>query len=135
LAVLSSIAEDPKDVMALFHTKELNASGCYLVYFYINGVKKPVIIDDFLPCKNNQPVFAHSRDAEVWVCLLEKAWAKLHGSYVITEGGLPCFASYHMTGVPSHSIRHEEVKDLNQFWLELRSFDQRKFTMIAASQG
>jgi calpain-15 len=53
LAVLSSMAEDPKDIEALFYTKKINAAGCYLVYLYINGVQRAVIVDDYLPCIGN----------------------------------------------------------------------------------
>jgi calpain-15 len=65
LAALSSMAEDPKDILALFYTKKINTAGCYLVYLYINGVKRPVILDDYLPCfgdlKNFDICFGRSR--------------------------------------------------------------------------
>ena len=51
--------------------------------FYVNGILTPVVVDDWIPvnlrCK---PVFANTKDQEIWVMLLEKGWAKLHGSYV-----------------------------------------------------
>lgn len=107
LAVLSSMAEDPRDIKELFYTKEINQAGCYMMYFYLNGVRRSVIVDDYLPCKNGRLLFAKSHGGdEVWVCLLEKAWAKLHGNYSIVAGGLPCHASFHLAGVPSKSIRH-----------------------------
>lgn len=49
LAVLSSLAEQSDRVQHLFYTKQANSAGCYLVYFYVNGAKTPVIIDDYLP--------------------------------------------------------------------------------------
>ncbi len=112
LAVLSSMAEDATDIEALFYTKEINAAGCYLVYFYINGVRQAVILDDYLPTRNGKPCFAHSRESEVWVCLIEKAWAKLHGSYERTAGGAPYHASVHVAGVPSRGINHKDY-DIN----------------------
>lgn len=82
LAVLSSLAEKPDRVQHLFYTKEINRAGCYLVYFYVNGIKTPVIVDDWFPVNEDGTIaFAHSKNQEIWVSLLEKAWAKLHGSY------------------------------------------------------
>lgn len=48
-----------------------------MVMFYLNGVETPVIVDDHFPTKFGRAVFASSRDGELWVMLLEKAWAKL----------------------------------------------------------
>jgi calpain-15 len=46
-----------------------------------NGVNVRVIVDDKIPCKNKEPVFSENHGDEVWVVILEKAWAKLHGDY------------------------------------------------------
>ena len=81
LAVCSSMAEDPTRVQQRFITTKPNAAGAYLVDFYVNGVETPVLIDDWLPTKFEKPAFAHSKTGELWVSLLEKAWAKLHGSF------------------------------------------------------
>ena len=93
-------------------------------------------MDDHLPVKpNGQPAFATCRDGEIWVSILEKAWAKLHGTYARTEGGLPCFAASHISGVPSESFSHAAIESSEDFFDMLKSADERDFTMMAASQG
>jgi hypothetical protein len=87
LAFLSALAENPYRVQKLFITKKVNHSGIYLINFYINNKETAVIVDDYLPTKNGRPIYAHSKQGELWVPLLEKAWAKVHGSYSRTEGG------------------------------------------------
>ena len=77
LAVLSAMAEFPDRVQACFHTKTVNDAGIYLMRFYINGAEYPVYVDDYLPVRHNRPCFSSSRVGELWVILLEKAWAKL----------------------------------------------------------
>jgi hypothetical protein len=134
--VLSSVAEYPERIKRLFYTQEINEAGIYLCYFYVNGVYTPVVIDDFFPChKEGGCAFAYSRDGEIWVSLLEKAWAKLHTTYARTEGGLPCFAFSQLMGVPSESLMHSDQKDTDKFWSILKAADQRKFSMMAASHG
>ena len=110
LATLSSLAEFPNRVEAMFVTQEVNLAGIYLVRFFINGRVTSVVIDDHLPVKpDGKPAFATSRDGELWVSLLEKAWAKLHGSYARIEGGLPSFAASHVMGVPAETHYHSKV--------------------------
>ena len=134
LATLSSLAEVPNRVKAMFVTDKVNSAGIYMVRFFLNGRDTLVVVDDHLPCKQDgKPAFATSLDGEIWVCLLEKAWAKLHGNYFRTEGGLPSFAATHIMGVPTQAHLHEEVKDTEDFFAMLECADRRNFIMMAAS--
>lgn len=91
----------------MFVTKEVNSAGIYLMKLFINGNETPVVVDDYLPVNSRgNPCFATCRDGELWVSLLEKAWAKLHGTYARTEGGLPDFAANHVMGVAAESYPH-----------------------------
>lgn len=117
-------------------TQEVNGAGIYLVKFFVNGVESPVIIDDYLPTKNNKPCYANSRDGELWVMLLEKAWAKLHGSYSRTEGGHCCHAAQQLLGVPSSSFDHGTVKqDVNAFWKDIRLYDKLNYAIFSSSSS
>jgi len=40
-----------------------------------------VIIDDYIPVKDGEPAYFESGYGAMWPSLLEKAWAKAHGSY------------------------------------------------------
>ena len=77
-----------------------------MVYFYVNGKRTPVIVDDFLPiwASTMQPVFGSAKDQSLWVPILEKAWAKLHSTYWRTEHNTPYFAMLHLMGVPCYTL-------------------------------
>lgn len=47
------------------------------------------MVDDFIPCKgaNQGPVFTKGNGPELWVMILEKAWAKVNFSYDNIDGG------------------------------------------------
>ena len=66
-----------------------------------------VIIDDKLPvfANNRKPVFAHCRDVnELWVPFVEKAYAKLHGSYDALIGGYIDGGLRDLTGLVAEEI-------------------------------
>lgn len=61
--------------------------GFYVLKFYTNGKLNYVVIDDYIPCdsSSNQPIFAFPVGNKLWVLLIEKAWAKIFGSYFAAE--------------------------------------------------
>ena len=111
MAVLSALAENPDRVKDIFITQEVNKSGIYLLKIFVNGVASPVIVDDFIATRHNLPCYAQSRDEELWVILLEKAWAKLYGSYARIAGGFCCHAASQLLGIPSVSFLHSDQKN------------------------
>ena len=101
--------------------------------FHINGVETMVVVDDYLPVRYDRPAFANAKDGELWVSLLEKGWAKLHGTYARIEGGLPCHAYTHLSGAPSESVHHSSIESEEMFWRLLVRADSNNYTIIAAS--
>lgn len=122
------MAEETTNISDRFETLKINEAGIYLMTFFVNGVLTPVVVDDWVPTKRNKTVFAGTKEQELWAILLEKGWAKLHGSYARTEGGLPSFACMHMLGTPSESFWHGDMaKEADDFWERLKKYDQREY--------
>ena len=47
---------------------------------YINGVRMPIYIDDYILCYKDRPIFSQPiKGIYMWPCLLEKAWQKVKG--------------------------------------------------------
>ena len=72
----------PGLIERLFITKTWNKEGVYRLRICLGGDWVDVTIDDLLPCSPyGGPLFAGCPRNELWVMLLEKAYAKLFGSY------------------------------------------------------
>lgn len=47
-----------------------------------NGILQECVVDDYIPCNTKGcPIFSKANGNELWVLLLEKAYAKIYGSY------------------------------------------------------
>lgn len=80
-----------------------------------------------------QPKFAKARHGELWVPLLEKAYAKAHGSYSAISGGWPAEALFDLTGCPTETFGFEARRfDPEVFWATLLSYKDQRFLMAAS---
>mgnify|MGYP000887148227 FL=1 len=115
LSSLAALAEYPFLLSRLFFVEDINQSGIYCVWLCDNGEWRPVVIDDSLPVRKQQgklvPVFSHSNVPELWVSLIEKAYAKINGCYENIEGGFPEEALHDLTGAPYQLLWREQDLD------------------------
>ena len=107
----------------------------------INGIWENIIVDDYFPCiqGDNTPIFSSSKEGEIWTLLLEKAYAKIFGGYVVLEGGKAGDVLRNFTGAPvsifhikNQYSRFNKVEDV---WSEvLRSF-KNNYIMCAGTKS
>ena len=78
---MAAISEYPFVVKRIFCTTEESSYGAYGVWLFIDGRWKCVVVDDRFPVHNNKPYYSRNHLNEIWVMLIEKAYAKVFGSY------------------------------------------------------
>ena len=84
MATLTSlVCQQPNLIKTMFITREYNEVGIYSIKIYINGAYKIIEVDDYIPVNKSTsaPLFAQMQTKNIWPILLEKAWAKVNGSY------------------------------------------------------
>ena len=123
LVSVQNLCKIPSNINRIFKTKIMNPDGYYELILNIDGKPQIVIVDDFLPVDKSTKklIYAQSKKNEIWISLLEKAWAKVNGSYANIIGGYPSEALEFLTGFSSlsYDTENKDSADLNEYKVEI----------------
>jgi hypothetical protein len=124
-----------------------NKEGVYGVWLYWDGSWQHQLIDDWFPCTpvidgTLEPLGAKmlldknektrpTATLELWVALLEKAAAKLAGSYLALDGGGVFEALRTLTGSPC-TIMSRDTMPSDKIWNELLQLRRDGCVMVAS---
>ena len=100
-----------------------------------------VTVDDLFPCyPKGEPIFSSCMSNDLWVLILEKAYAKLHGGYFHLRGGFVNEALLDLTGCPTiaYDLEDEYVRHFisnGQFWELLQYFYGEGYLISFSSEA
>lgn len=92
LSSIAALATEEDRIEDIFYNNfKISDIGIYKVVVVKSGVPIEMIIDDYIPvfADTKRPVFCKATGREIWVILLEKAWAKIKKSYGNISAGCP----------------------------------------------
>lgn len=100
LSALAAVATRQDLLLDLIVSDDHAEQGAYTMQVYKHGCWHQVVVDNQLPCLDEGGLaFASSSNlGELWPSFIEKAYAKVHGSYYALEGGSVGEALVDLTG-------------------------------------
>ena len=101
--VMSSLSNFSELITQLIYPDYLNDEGYYEICLFFDGNWQKVIIDDKIPYENNKFLYASPSNNYygLFICLFEKAIAKIHGGYSKIDFGVSSRIYKMLTGFNS----------------------------------
>lgn len=110
----------PALLKRLISQSKVNDEGIYEVWLCVRGMWTKVVLDDYFPITQDEDTvsfaFSRSFEDELWVSLIEKAFAKINGSYSALENGNISDALRTLSGSPVHEV---DVKS-EDLWMHIK---------------
>eukprot|EP00943_MAST-04B_sp_MAST-4B-sp1_P009526 g9526.t1 len=135
----------PSEIKKLFgYTEESFLAGMSSVSVNNDGMWQCVMLDHYFPCNEDRHlVFSKSREGEhvLWVSLIEKAYAKLHSSYLSIERGTTSESLQALTGAPCvHFDLHDKSNvyhycNKETLWKELMYAKENDFLICTSTHA
>jgi len=135
-SIIYMLNQNPNVIKRNFKTQEYNQDGFYEIYYYENGIRKVMFIDDNFPVMNKNiednefPIFSESKLNEIWPQILEKAYAKYEGGYANITDGNVLSEIYFFTGAISYKYS-TKVNDHISVWEILISSSSNSAFVLA----
>lgn len=119
LSAVSALAEKEDRIISIFGDQEGMKNGIYRVTLRVNGVIEEILVDDYVPVNSRgEPIFCQPNKNEIWVPILEKAWAKANKSYSNIVAGCPSEIFRATTYAPAETLETGSSKEEIEFLWE-----------------
>ena len=136
-SAVGALCEVPDFFNKLFHIKKKTEEHIYGIYFFLNGEWRLVLVDDYFPYKIENNVkkfrFSYSFKNEIWVSLLEKAWAKVNGCYARIGCGGFCYEAFDVLteAYTEHLFITKDKKE--ELWQIIENSIKKNYPMTAGT--
>lgn len=146
MSKIAALAENSERVQKLFDVEQCN-KGIWTVNLIVHGIPKKIVMDNYIPVEKDEDEIivsmARNKGKELWVMILEKAFAKILGSYTAISADYfwsgwkedtPCIDIYKtLCGTINDRFSFEGDDDLEENLVE---FSQKKYVMdMQANDG
>ncbi len=133
ISILAALSQRPDLIRAVFKTQTVNPDGFYELFYHENGQKKIIFIDDNIVMMKStffkEFQFAQPNGEELWVMLIEKAYAKYEGGYSNVLGGLMYPELKWLTGALTREIKTSDP----QCWNEVYNACKARHILVTGS--
>eukprot|EP01062_Namystynia_karyoxenos_P052858 TRINITY_DN42543_c0_g1_i1.p1 TRINITY_DN42543_c0_g1~~TRINITY_DN42543_c0_g1_i1.p1 ORF type:complete len:720 (+),score=173.03 TRINITY_DN42543_c0_g1_i1:79-2160(+) len=139
LSALAVVCTRPELMRRVLVSNGPSRCGLYCLRFWHDGLRRTVFVDDRFPVTpSGELAYARPADGrpdQLWVPLVEKAYAKLHGSYDAICSGSARDALSNLTGFPCDRVDLEPPQvaedHADVVWATLRSGADHGYIMAA----
>jgi len=133
LSSIAALSEHPDRIARIVVTKRVNQVGVYQVELCINGLWQRITLDEYFPCyPQGGPKYTKTTGGELYVGLLEKAFAKIYGSYEATIEGDSGNGMTTLTGCPVQTLRFKDLSE-EKLWEHLMEGAAKEEDLITVS--
>eukprot|EP00929_Paragymnodinium_shiwhaense_P083360 TRINITY_DN44387_c0_g1_i1.p1 TRINITY_DN44387_c0_g1~~TRINITY_DN44387_c0_g1_i1.p1 ORF type:complete len:753 (+),score=120.28 TRINITY_DN44387_c0_g1_i1:201-2459(+) len=137
-AVIAVAYNHPELIRGMFERGSLmrNDKRVYTTRWVVDGRLTRVAVDDMLPINSSDavPFFVKEKDGHYWPLILEKAWAKIYGSFKAIEEGFAFEVLKAITRAPVEVHDPAKAKDHSQFWKLLTDATDQGYPMAAGTK-
>lgn len=115
----------------------MSSYGYYGVWLFIDGIWRCIVLDDFFPLHGGKPFYSRTHEQELWVLLIEKAYAKVFGSYQKIEQGLTGVGLNALTGAPFEYLNKDQKSnvDVEVAWTFVTSNFELNHLLVGSTEN
>lgn len=137
ISAIAALAENPKLAERIFLTKSANETGLYKLKLAHNGRWNTLVLDEYFPCfPLGKTMFSKSEKDEIWVQLIEKAFAKKFEGYshlihVNFEDALVDLTNCPVFKLDLEKLSQENAQEIDFLWQKINEWKKKQFILSA----